>query len=367
MISNTTEKLQIVFLASANSVHSYKWVKYFADRGHNVHWVSFKSNTQGQIDGVFFYKIKSFFPFNFFQLKKIIKKVKPDIFHAHYAGVNGFLASLVSFHPFVLTAWGSDILIAGKHFIKKFFVEYALKKADLITCDAKHMQNAIEKMGVSISKIKIIYFGVDVLRFSPGEKSKELSKKLEILNCPTIISLRSLESVYNIETLITAIPLVLKEIPETKFIIAGRGSEAEKLKNLAESLKVSNSIRFIEWIEQNNLPNYLKVADIYVSTSLSDAGIASSTAEAMACGICPIITDFGDNKDWVKDGENGFLMPLKDYKFLAQKIIYLLKNPEKRLELGNNARGVIEKRNNYYSEMAKMENLYKLLIRNLNS
>ncbi|MFA6190591.1 MAG: glycosyltransferase family 4 protein [Candidatus Staskawiczbacteria bacterium] len=356
--------MKICFLASANSVHSYKWVKYFVDKGHKVHWVSFTENTQGQIKGVSFYQIDSPFPFNFIKLRKIVKKIKPDIFHAHYAGVNGFLAALVGFHPFVLTAWGSDVLIAGKHFIKKFFVKYALNKADLITCDANHMQKAMVGMRVPPSKIKIIYFGIDVLKFSPGEKNKDIEEKLGIFGCPVVVSLRSLEPVYNVETFIKAIPLVLSEISETKFIIAGKGSEEEKLKELAKSLGIFNNVRFIGWISQDDLSQYLRVADVYVSTSLSDAGIASSTAEAMACGVCPIITDFGDNKEWVKDGKNGFLMPLKDHHFLVEKIIYLLKNPEEMLKLGYNARKVIEEKNNYYKEMERMEKLYESFKKN---
>lgn len=343
------KKLRIVFLASANSVHSYKWVKYFAEKGHEVHWISFAENTQGSISGVSFCQIKNPFPFNFLKLKKIVKDIHPDIFHAHYAGVNGFLAALVNFHPFVLTAWGSDVLLAGKSIFKKFFVKYAFSRANLITCDAFHMKTAIMKMGVLGNKIKIIYFGVDVDKFSPGEK----------MQSHTVISLRSLEPVYNIETLIKAVPLVLKQVPQARFVIAGRGSEEENLKKLAQDLGVLKRIDFVGLISQDKLPEYLRASDIYVSTSLSDAGIASSTAEAMACGLACIITDFGDNKEWIKDGESGFLMPLRDYKFLAEKIVFLLKNSEKRVELGSNARKVIEEKNNYYKEMAKMEKLYE--------
>jgi glycosyltransferase involved in cell wall biosynthesis len=354
MILNTTKKLRIAFLASANSVHSYKWVKYFSDKGHEVHWISFKPNTQGKIKDVYFYHINNLFPFNFFKLKKIIKETNLDILHAHYAGVNGFLASLLNFHPFVLTAWGSDVLIAGKHFIKKFFVKHALKTADLITCDAFHMKQEMKKMGIKENKIKIIYFGVDVKKFFP----RDLDTKPE----NRVISLRSLEQIYDIKTLIKAVPIVLKEIPRAKFIIAGKGSEEKKLKKLAEDLGVLSSVEFTGLISQDNLPNYLKDSDIYVSTSLSDAGLASSTAEAMSCALPVIITDFGNNKDWVKNNESGFLMSLKDYKFLAEKIIYLLRNYKEGIKLGNNARKIIEERNNYYKEMEKMEKLYLNLI-----
>jgi glycosyltransferase involved in cell wall biosynthesis len=356
--------MKICFLAGANSIHSYKWVKYFADNGHKVSWISFAENTQGKINGVDFYQISKPFPFNFFELKKLVKRIKPDIFHAHYAGVNGFLASLVNFHPFVLTAWGSDVLFAGKSKIKGPFVKHALKKADLITSDAEHIKKAIGVLGIKTAEIKIICFGVDVMKFSPGDKKQEIVDKLKISNCPAVISLRNLEPLYNIESLIKAVPLVLKEFSEVKFIVAGRGPEEENLKKMAETLGVSESIRFVNWIPQNELPEYLRVSDVYVSTSLSDAGLASSTAEAMACELPCIVTDFGDNKEWIKNNESGFLMPLKDFNFLAEKIIYLLKNPEERKRLGANARKVIEEKNNYYKEMEKMEKLYASLKNN---
>jgi glycosyltransferase involved in cell wall biosynthesis len=218
------------------------------------------------------------------------------------------------------------------------------------------MQKAMVKMGVEKEKIKIIYFGVDIEKFCPA--SNAVSQKNRI------ISLRSFEPVYNLEILIKAIPLVLKEISSAKFVLAGKGSEEENLKKLVKESGVEKSVEFVGLISQENLPKYLQESSVYVSTSLSDAGIASSTAEAMACGLPCIITDFGDNKDWIKNNESGFLMPSKDYKFLAEKIIYLLKNPEERVKLAKNARKVIEEKNNYYKEMEKMEKLYKMFINN---
>jgi glycosyltransferase involved in cell wall biosynthesis len=356
--------MKLCFLASANSIHSIRWIKYFADRGHEIHWLSLTPNNFGNLKNTKFYLLKNFptklfnITFNAIPVKKLIKKINPDVLHAHYAGVNGVLGNLSNFHPFILTAWGSDILIAGKSIMVKPLIKFALNGADLITCDADHMKEAMIKLGIDLSKIKIIYFGVDTKKFNPGSKDENLIKKLKIQNSSIVISLRSLNPIYNLETLIKAIPLVLKEIPETKFIIAGQGSEEEKLKNLAKNLKALENIKFVGWISNEELPRYLRVADIYISTSLSDAGIASSTAEAMACGLPVVITDTGENGKWVEDGENGYLIPIKNPGTLAKKIVYLLKNKTERLKLGENGRKTIEEKNNYYKEMEKMEELY---------
>jgi len=103
--------------------------------------------------------------------------------------------------------------------------------------------------------------------------------------------------------------------------------------------------------------------DVYVSTSLSDAGIAASTAEAMACRLPVVVTDVADNKKWVDNGVNGFVVPIKDPKSLAEKIIYLLQNENIRKKFGKINRKIIEEKNNYYKEMKKMEDIYKRLTR----
>jgi glycosyltransferase involved in cell wall biosynthesis len=82
----------------------------------------------------------------------------------------------------------------------------------------------------------------------------------------------------------------------------------------------------------------------------------------MACGLPVVITNNADNRKWVTDNENGFLIPVKDPKALSEKIIYLLKNEDVRSRFGQINRKIIEERNNYYREMEKMERIYEQLV-----
>jgi len=364
--------MKLCFLAGADSIHSVKWVKYFADRGHEVHWISLTPATEGRLENVKFYFLGGLFRgkcrlLNLLlypiYVRRLLSRIKPDVLHAHYAGVNGVVGALSGCHPFVLTAWGSDVLIAAKSRLKGPLVKYALNKADLITCDADHMREAMRKLGVNSEKINIIYFGIDTQKFRPGASHETLRNKLGIAKSPAIISLRSFEPIYDVATLIRAIPPVLKEVPEAKFVIAGRGSQEKALKELSQSLGVARSVRFISWVANDELPQYLTSVDIYVSTSLSDAGLSSSTAEAMACGLPVIITNSGENSKWVSDGESGFIIPMKDAKILAEKIILLLQDREKRARLGEEGRKVIDERDNYSKEMERMEKIYLRLMR----
>ncbi len=363
--------MKLCFLAGANSVHSNRWIKYFADNSYEVYWISLVAPIDADIKNIKLCFIKELVPgrlsplnllFSAIRVKRLIKKINPDILHAHYAGVNGVVGAFSGFHPFILTAWGSDVLIAAKSKIKRPLVKFAFNKADLITCDAEHMRIEIMKLGVPDSKIKIIYFGVDTQKFSPEKKSEKLRNELKIVNSTTIISLRNLEPIYDIESLIRSIPYVAKEIPKARFLIMGRGSQERKLKRLAKSLRVLDNITFLGWVSNDELPLYLTSADIYVSTSLSDAGLAASTAEAMACGLPVVITDSGENRKWITDGDGGFIIPLKDPKTLAERVIYLLKHKDIRRQFGILNRKIIKERNDYYKEMDKMENVYKELI-----
>jgi len=360
--------MKLCFIAVANSIHSIKWINYFAEKGHEVHWIisSPKINAEYHPKIILhdFHNLSKFtlLKFCFKDIKNIIEQIKPDIVHSHYAGMNGLLGALSSFHPFVVTVWGSDILISGKSIIKGPFVKYILKKADLITTDADHMKEATVKLGINSDKIKIIYFGIDTKKFNSDKKSDNFKTKLKIGNRPIIISLRNFELVYDLKSLIYAIPIIIKKFPQAMFLLAGRGPEKNNLKELSKKLHIENNVRFIGFIPNDKLPIYLASSDVYVSTSLSDAGIAASTAEAMACCISVVITDSGENKKWIKNGKNGFIVPVKNPEKLAEKIINLLRNNNRRREMGLESRKTISERNDYYKEMGKMEKLYKGLI-----
>jgi len=298
---------------------------------------------------------------NLMQVMRLLKRIRPDVLHAHFITYYGTLGALTGYHPFVVTAWGSDILIMPKRSRRaKWVAKYVIKRADLITCDAEHIRERLIELGAEAQKIILINFGIDTEKFKPL-KSKKLQKKLNTLESPIVISLRNLEPIYDVKSLILSAPLVLKECPEARFIIAGRGSQEAKLRKLASSLGISDSVKFVGFIPNEKLPEYLASADVYVSTSLSDAGLAASTAEAMACGLPVIVTDFGDNRRWVKNGVNGFIVPLRDPKTLADKIVYLLKNENIRKEFGIRNRIIIEKKNNYYKEMERMKHIYEVL------
>ena len=361
--------MRICYLANASSIHTQRWAKYFAERGHEVHVISFEQ-PDVDLNGSNIHIVKTnkkylyiSFLYKSFQFRRIINDIKPDIVHAHYVTKYGVIGALIGIHPFVVSAWGGDVLINPKKSrIYKLITKHALKKADLITCDGENLKYAMVKLGENSQKIRIIFHGVDTQKFKSRQRCEKLRRDLEIFDSPAIISLRNLKPLYDVESLIIAIPPVLKKVPEAKFVIAGIGHQESELKKLSKSLGILDSIRFVGFIPNDELPKYLAFSDVYVSTSLSDGGIAVSTLEAMACELPPVVTDIGDNRKWIKDGKNGFIVPIKDTKALAERITYLLKNKDIGKKFGKINRKIIEEKQNYEREMEKMENTYKELI-----
>ena len=367
--------MKICYLASADSIHTIKWIKYFYDRKHRISLISLHPFTQPEMGEVQSYVFKPFpyqlrpltTPFNqldnLVRIRSLIGRIQPDIIHVqsfiHYA----WLGYLSGFHPLVITAWGSDILKRPQESRSyQAQVRLAIRKADLLTCDADHIIQPMIDLGARPEKIRTIFFGVDTRKFHPERKNDQLVEKLGFSGHPLVISLRGLSQIYDVESLVRAVPGVLKSCPSARFIIAGEGPLKSRLQELASSLGAADTVRFVGNIPNDLLPPYLASSDVYVSTSLSDAGISASTAEAMACARPVVITDFGDNRKWVEDGVSGYLVPLSDPGTLAARIIDLLNRPERRESFGKLARQVIMEKNDLYREMGKMEALYQQLI-----
>jgi glycosyltransferase involved in cell wall biosynthesis len=366
--------MKICYIAAATKIHTQRWVKYFADRDHEIHLISPMPLGDGDIGKAELHVLKRLPlqirvispPINLLlyiiQIKQLIREIKPDILHAHFITDCGFWGALSGFHPFVLSAWGSDILVLPRRsFLTRVSTKYSLRKADLVICDSETLRKGALELGTNEGKIRIVYDGIDTQQFNPQQRDEGLKNTLEMSGAPTIICIRHLVPLYNVEMLIKAIPMVLEKVPETRFIIGGEGKEKRYLQDLAKLLGVSSTIKFVGWIPHNELPKFLASSDVYVSTSHSDS-TSLSLQESMACELPPVVTDLPANREWVTDGENGFLIPVGDHETLATKVVHLLTNKEMRSNFGKTNRKIIIERAEHQREMERMEKIYQHLI-----
>lgn len=371
--------MRIVYIGDMNSIHMRRWAGFFAQNGNEVHVITTKPYTGAVTAGLTLHALNAprsaipgwrqvwvalSIPRMVWRLRRILASVAPDAVHVHYVNEAALWAVIAGAKPLILTAWGSDIVVAPEEStIRRLVVQYVLRKVDLITCDAEHMRRRIELLGAPAGRIAVFMFGTDVDRMTPARRSTDVAKRLSPDGGPVVISIRALEPVYDLPTLLRAVPLIVQSVPHAVIVIGGTGSQGEALREMAKELGVEHALRFVGSITQDDLPALLASCDVYVSTALSDGGLASSTAEAMASGLPVVITDVRDNAEWVNDSVSGMLVPPSDSDALAKAVVRLLNDDALRGRLGTTARDVIVARYNMRVEMGKMQMLYDSLSR----
>lgn len=371
--------MRICYFADWQSIHTQRWLRYFADKGHEVHLISNHPKNCKELQGIILHNFllspgeglkekrgcyRLYLALRHRKLNKLLKKIKPDILHSHYVSYYGWWGAKSGFHPFVLTAWGGDIYRdPNESEIAKSNVVYALKQADLITADSADLREATIKLGAPSDNNYVIEWGVDLSQFNPQVDSSGIKEKLNLGDSPVVLSARSFKPFYNIDTIVQAIPYVLKKVPETKFILKNSyGDEEPKIRQLVDQLGLNEAVRFVGTVDYSEMPKYYTVADIFVSVPSFDA-TAVSLLEAMACGLSPVISDLDSPKEWVRNGENGYVVPVREPEALAEAIIRLLNDESTRNLFAERNIAIAKEKADHYKHMERMEKLYYSLIK----
>lgn len=368
-------KLKICFIGWANSQHVKSWVQWFARQGHEVHLIS---NVYDEIPGVKVYsfqnrtaeslaedkskkqnwlgdfvaKVKFHYlsylryPFYIRKTRKILKDVKPDIMQGFYIGFAGYIGAFVGFHPFLVFTGGPDLLVfPRKSFFHRLWTKFALKRIDFLTHTSEEANAAAVKFGFPAARSKFLHIGIDLKQFNPSVDTGNLKEQLGIKGQPMLLSTRGLfDKYYNISGLLRTFDLVLKELPEARLVLKYYSApEKEKFVILSQKLGIYDKIIWVGRVDYSDLPKYYRAADAYVSLSFTDSGPVSML-EAMACGCVPVVSNLKNIGEWVKNGENGYLVNPNDYKAAAQAIVSLLKDETKRKLMGHKNTEIIRAR-----------------------
>jgi glycosyltransferase involved in cell wall biosynthesis len=314
--------MKLCVLADASAYHTLRWIDYFTGHGWQVHLISLEhpilksSGVQHLIASKI--QIRSLkYPASARSIKNLIREIKPDIVNAHFVPNYGFIGALVGFRPFVISTWGSDILLSPrKSPLHRLRIQFALGRADLVTTDAGTLTRAVKKLGVPPGKIITVPMGVDLASWPERPFDKKTGTQ--------IVSYRRLEPIYNIELFLRAIPEIRKVVSSpVRFVIAGAGSQKNNLLNLASELGVSESVRFTGALTQTELTNLVYESDLYISTSLSDT-TSVSLLEAMASGLVPVVSDIPGNREWIENEKNGYLFSPRSKDQLVSQILRAL-------------------------------------------
>lgn len=352
--------MKICLLGSASDIHVQRWAGFFIKRGHEVQIISLHA---GAVEGAkvhhvpWWPRVKQVgYPAALPRIRRLVKRISPDVLHSHYAISYGVLGALTGFRPHVIGAWGSDILIApGASKLRWAVLVRALRRADLITSLSGQITRMLIERGVPGEKIETMPFGVDTQLFrargcSDGDPDVD------------VICTRRLDNLYNVAVLLRALPKIIAHHPNLVCVLAGDGPQKETLKTLAHTLGIEKQLRWLGWLSPAELAIWLRRAKVYVSPSLSD-GTSTALTEAMACGCFPVVSDIVANHPWVENGRTGLLFPPSDPEALGKCLLEALESETLRKEALAINREKVNKDANLETIMGSIEERYGQLVR----
>lgn len=285
-----------------------------------------------------------------------------DIIHSHY-WLSGLAAEQLRY------IWGGTPVIQMFHTLGEMKNKFAqapserevplriesekaiMQSADrLIAATPIERKDLVDLYGADSGKIDIVPPGVNLNLFNPSPENQAPQEISRLQNQNMILFVGRIQPLKGIDNLIRAMVVVLKRHPEFKDniclnIIGGdrrpdsesERAELERLRRLKEELSLGNLVTFLGAKAQNNLAHYYSAAQMVVMPSHYES-FGMVAIEAMACGTPVIASDVGGLTYTIKDGFNGYLVPCNDHNVLADKIGLLLKYPDLRNQLGEQAR-----------------------------
>ncbi len=348
------KKRRILFLGETYRADAITWMNGLKEFGdfEIITW-ELKTSSSG-----IFNRIKRIFEFSlaFFKIKKIIQRQKPDMIIAERTTSYGFLAALSGVKPVAIAQQGRTDLWPEKSIslpLKKIIQQYAFQKADLIHAWGPVMTISMIKSNVDMTKVLVLPKGIDLTQFR--DENNDNPRKI----CAIVT--RSLSPEYRHNVVLQSFAILNQKGIDFALTIIGDGDQLSKLKALAKELGIESKVNFIGRIPNTALPKLLQKSNIYISMPITE-GVSASLFEAMATNCYPIVSDIAGNQSWIEHRKNGQLIPIDDYKKLAEALIWSFENTEHRQQAVSENRKFVKKNTDYHINMKIIADKYHQLI-----
>jgi glycosyltransferase involved in cell wall biosynthesis len=254
--------------------------------------------------------------------------------------------------------------------VDEMFGRFASYFSESVMVQSKFSYNLVSKF-VDKRKIIIMPHGINTNLYYKRKLKKTFIKKYKQNHEKIILFVGRLISPKGIDVLLRAFALLSNKY-RIKLLIIGEGVLKEELKELATELSISEKVVFIGHIEQDMLPEFYSLADIFVlpSTNYDSKGnfirnvsenFGLVLAEAMCCNVPVIASDMGGISDWVKDNYNGLLFQERNAVDLSRNIEKYLNNNKLRKKIITNALNEIRDKYSWEANIEKLENLIKTI------
>lgn len=278
-------------------------------------------------------------PIQFF---RAVRAEKPDIIQS-FLYFDNFLASLSG-----LIA--SDIpIISGVREVpnqlplhRDITSRLKIHCSDHIISNSEAGQQYVIDRGAAPDQVSVVRNGRDVEKYAEGVATSELYEELGLdANAPIVGTVGRLVELKGHYDLLDGWPQILEKYPDAQLLLIGDGPEKEGLEHRAEVLDCADSVIFAG--ERDDVPDLLDAMDIFVFPSHYE-GLPGALMEAMIAGLPIVATPVDGNAELIEDEVTGLFIPVHDGQALADCLMTLLSNPERRRRLSTAA-------NEYATEM----------------
>ena len=309
------------------------------------------------------FNLTSFYDANFLRQAKrcaqFIKANEISVVHTHdfYTNIFGMFSSFLARVP-VRIASKRETFSKSKN---QFLIEcQAFRLADKIVANAEAVKQFLVDRGVPGDKIVTIYNGLDLQRLTPARNLKReellrefglpLAEKMQIVTI--VANLRS--DVKNHRMFLKAAQKVSEKIENIAFVLAGEGELIEPLRNFAVDLGIGKNVFFTGACER--IGELLSISNICVLSSKSE-GFSNSILEYMSAAK-PV----GGASEAIIEGKTGFLVESDDDQAMADRLVELLLNPKKAIEMGEKGSSIVKENFSLKAQTEKTLALYNSLL-----
>lgn len=393
--------MNIVFVADGRSPTAINWISYFVDQGHGVHLVSMYAcqpdleldsltvipaafsgaaelgsqqpvsgsrggSMMGRIlRGLATPRMRTWLRHRFVppslplaaeRLADLISSLQPELVHALRIPYEGMLAALAYDSiaeirpPLMVSVWGNDFsLHAPTTRGMKALTRKTLDVADALHTDCVKDQSLAYGWGFDPKKPAIVLpggGGIQLETFFAGEGSREM----------VVINPRGLRSYVQNDTFFQAIPIVLAQRPDTRFLCPAMQGQPEA-ERWVQKLDVGKAVDLLPLQARDQMATLYRQAQVVVSPSTHD-GTPNTLLEAMACGCIPVAGDIDSLREWITPGVNGLLVDPTDPTALADGILEALGKGEFETRARKYNQELIRERATYGTVMLKATAFY---------
>lgn len=408
--------MKICFVADGRSVIAKNWIRYFVDRGHDVHLLStfpcdpnnppvasvhivpldFSARARaapigGSAGGLtthgnpFFARLRGSLLWKALaklrdllnplavavqqrKVKKIVRLLQPDLVHAMRIPFEGILAARAlegEPFPLLVSVWGNDFTLFAEDSPEiARLTRRAMARADALHPDCERDLHLAREYGLDPQKPFAVLPGNGGVRtdvFCPGAVDLDLRRRWNIPeDAPVIINPRGVKPYIRTDTFFQAIPLILAKHPSTYFV--GAMMEGNSVaENWISRLGIEKSITCLPFVTHDEMAQFFRLAAVTVSPADHD-GTPNTLLEAMSCGTFPVAGNIESVREWIKSGENGLLFDQSDPASLAQAVIQALGDAALRDRAVPLNQQLIRDRADYGVSMHKADEFYQTLI-----